>query len=90
MFNTVIGAMAGKTIALDSEAYEILSAAKNPGETFSQVVKRRMRPRVPLSSFAGAWSHVPKRTLRAIRAGISASRDVDTKRRAVLVSRKRS
>ncbi len=32
------------TLRLDVEAYERLKAAKNPGETFSQVIMRLFKP----------------------------------------------
>ncbi len=45
--------MATKTIGIDQEAYELLCKAKRQGETFSDVVKRAMGPRFPISDFAG-------------------------------------
>ena len=76
--------MSGKTIALDPEAYEILSKAKRPGETFSEVVKRTVRPRIPLSTFAGAWRDVPPEKMDEIRKLITKSRQKDRERTAYL------
>jgi predicted CopG family antitoxin len=36
--------MAVKTITIDMEAYEILSAEKKGKESFSKLIKRRIRP----------------------------------------------
>ena len=76
--------MSGKTIALDPEAYEILAKSKRPGETFSAVVKRLLRPRPALSSFAGAWKDVPKERMDEVRKLILASRQKDRAREAYL------
>lgn len=87
MFYTLPWVMSAKTIALDEEAYELLSKAKRPGETFSHVVKRTVRPRVPLVQFAGAWKDIPAAKLREIQRIRRESRKLDRKREKDLEAR---
>jgi len=47
--------MAVKTITITVEAYNALSRAKHPHESFSETVRRLAEHSVPLSDFAGAW-----------------------------------
>ncbi len=73
--------MSAKTIALDVEAYGLLSKAKRPGETFSDVVKRALGPRRPLTDFAGAWTgEMSRPEVRLLRATIAAGRRADRAR----------
>lgn len=72
--------MASKTIAVDADAYEMLSRAKLKGETFSDVVKRTMRPRRPISDFAGAWKDMSKEEWALVRRSIADGRRLDAAR----------
>ncbi|MGA7923183.1 MAG: antitoxin VapB family protein [Thermoplasmata archaeon] len=77
--------MSGKTIALDAEAYDILARAKKPGETFSQVVKRTVRPRRPLTDFAGIWKDVPAAKMKEFEKWRRESRRLDSDRQKRLL-----
>jgi predicted CopG family antitoxin len=77
--------MAAKTVALDQEAYAILSKAKRNGETFSDVVKRTLRPRRPLTDFAGAWKDVPAAKMREFENWRKMSRAKDLERQKRLL-----
>lgn len=79
--------MATKTVALDDEAYGLLARQKRRGESFSHVVKRVARPRVPLTEFAGAWKDVPKSKLRELEALRVAERRRDLERERSLLAR---
>jgi predicted CopG family antitoxin len=52
--------MATKTISLELDAYEKLKAAKLPGESFSDVVRRSSVSRQSITG-AGLLEHVKKR-----------------------------
>jgi predicted CopG family antitoxin len=56
-------AMKIRAVGLDEDAYELLSRARKEGESFSDVVKRLVRPRRPLSDLAGLWKEAPKKDL---------------------------
>jgi len=58
--------MAVKTITLTVEAYNALSRAKHPHESFSETVRRLAEHSVPLSDFAGAWEGAPKDRVQEI------------------------
>ena len=51
--------MTAKTVALDAEAYELLLRSKRPGETFSEVVRRKLRPPSRISDLAGSLGDLP-------------------------------
>jgi predicted CopG family antitoxin len=76
-----------KTIAVDSEAYALLSRAKKHGETFSDVVKRSLKPKRPLMDFAGLWKDLDKKELAEIRRSIEAGRRLDRAREKRLLER---
>lgn len=73
-------AVAAKTIAVDPEAYAMLARAKRQGETFSDVVKRTLKPRRPLTDFAGAWKDMPPEELSRIQKAIADGRRLDLAR----------
>ena len=50
--------MASKTIAPDTEAYELRARQKRAEKGFSDAVKRLARPRRPIASFGGMWSEL--------------------------------
>jgi predicted CopG family antitoxin len=72
--------MATKTVALDSEAYQMLAKSKRPGESFSQVVKRVARTRRSLTEFAGAWKDIPAGKLAEFERWRAESRRTDSRR----------
>lgn len=66
--------MATKTITLELDAYERLRAAKKPGESFSQVVRRATFPESPVTGeflrayYRAGGSGVSEECLDAIEA----------------------
>ena len=69
-----------KTIAVDADAYAMLAKAKKHGETFSDVVKRTMRPRRPISDFAGVWKDMSAEEWGQIRRSVAEGRRLDAAR----------
>lgn len=59
--------MGSKTISLDDDAYEKLKAAKQPGESFSDVVHRLLGPDQPkLTDFVGILDEEAAEELAAV------------------------
>ena len=65
--------MSVKTVTLTKDAYDLLAALKNPGESFSQVVTRLAGSRTLLSAFAGAWSSAPPGAVDDVRRYLRAA-----------------
>ncbi len=72
--------MTSKTVALDAEAYELLSRSKRPGETFSAVVRRNLRPPPRILDLAGSLSDLPPRVWTDIDRERTAYRRNDARR----------
>lgn len=73
--------MAAKTVALDSEAYALLARSKRTGETFSDVVRRELRPPSRISDLAGSLSDLPAREWEEVGRERAALRRRDAVRR---------
>lgn len=82
--------MTAKTVALDAEAYDLLLRSKRPGETFSEVVRRRLRPPSRISDLAGSLSDLPPQIWSEITRERDAHRRHDAQRRKRLERTKRS
>ncbi len=72
--------MASKTVALDSEAYELLKRQKRADESFSDAVKRLARPRQPIIAFSGMWSDLSSKERKELDRTYSGLRDADRRR----------
>jgi predicted CopG family antitoxin len=72
--------MSARTVALDDEAYELLKRSKLKDETFSEAVKRLIRPRRPLSEFAGKWGEMSAKDRASLSAIYAASRNAEARR----------
>jgi predicted CopG family antitoxin len=72
--------VASKTVALDTEADELLKRQKRAGESFSDAVKRPARPRRTIASFGGMWSHMTASERKAIDRTYTDLRDADRRR----------
>ena len=59
--------MVVRTVTLTKDAYDALSALKNEGESFSEVVRRLAGSQILLSAFAGAWATAPPEKVREVR-----------------------
>lgn len=59
--------MASKTLHLAPDVYDSLVTLKAEGESFSDVILRLTRPRLPLSPFAGAWRGAPPEAMADLR-----------------------
>ena len=82
--NPFIRTKAAKTVTLDAEACEIPAKVKRPREAFSQVVQRIVRPRRPLTDFAGAWRDTPASRLREFERWCRERRKKDPERQKQL------
>lgn len=47
--------MATKTITIMEDAYERLARAKLPNESFSDTIRRELKPKRPLMDLWGSW-----------------------------------
>ena len=69
--------MATKTVALDTEAYELLRRQKKSDESFSDAVRRLAKPRKPLSEFAGIWKNLSRKERRELDGVYAALHEAD-------------
>lgn len=74
--------MATKTVALDTEAYELLRRQKRTEESFSDTVKRLARPRRPITYFGGMWRDLSEEERQKLDQAYKALREADQRRMA--------
>lgn len=58
--------MVTKTITIMEDAYEVLAKAKLPNESFSDTIRRVVKPNKTLSDFAGIWKDVNTNEIKKI------------------------
>ncbi len=79
--------MGTKTISLEDSAYERLRAAKRPGESFSDVIRRVLAGREP--SFSDFGGLLDRREAKALAEAVAKMREQDVQtQRAKLVARR--
>ena len=68
--------MAVKTITIDIEAYDALARQKQPGQSFSQVIKAHFGPRKTVAAFRRTLSStvVSEHTLKAVEGVVRSRR----------------
>lgn len=76
--------MEAKTIALDTEAYYLLKSHKHGGESFSDVVKRELRPHRSILDLAGALKDLPPSAWEDFEKSHQAQKRADLRRRRTL------
>lgn len=67
--------MTSKTISITEDVYELLNSLKKPGESFSEELERLAKTRGNILDFAGAWSDLPKSTIREMKKNIAKLRN---------------
>ncbi len=66
--------MASKTISVQEGVYDLLVHQKLPGESFSQMFRRKFDWRRNLRECVGLWSDVPDEEIEAMKAEVRRSR----------------
>jgi predicted CopG family antitoxin len=70
----IVYIMAVKTITVDMEAYDILAREKQEGESFSQVIKRRLGPPRASKKLLRLIQGLRPETMRAVKKHLRDSR----------------